>query len=77
MVAASPAALLLRSNQSLGLLGSASGTSAQWSSRVAVAIAAVELPPPGVSVAPAEHTFHLCARSQTYLESTHTSNLIL
>jgi hypothetical protein len=37
VVAATPAALLLRSDQLLGLLGSASGTSAKWSSGVAVA----------------------------------------
>jgi hypothetical protein len=37
VVAATPAALLLRSDQLLGLLGSASGTSAKWSSRVEVA----------------------------------------
>jgi hypothetical protein len=34
VVVDAPAALLLRSDQSLGLLGSASGTSAQWSSGV-------------------------------------------
>jgi hypothetical protein len=71
------AALLLRSNQSLGLLGSASRTSAQWSSGVAVATAATELPPPGVPVVPAEHALHLCAYSQTFVESTHTSDLTL
>jgi hypothetical protein len=31
VAAAAPAALLLKSNQSLGLHGFASGTSAQWS----------------------------------------------
>jgi hypothetical protein len=56
---AAPTALLLKSSQSLGLLGFASGTSAQWSSGVAVATAAA-VPPPGVSAALAEHTFHLC-----------------
>jgi hypothetical protein len=49
---AAPAALLLKFGQSLGLLEFASGTSAQWSSGVAVATAA-ELPPPGVPAAPA------------------------
>jgi hypothetical protein len=72
VAAAAPAALLLRSNQSLGLLGSASGTFAKWSSGVAVATAA-ELPPPGVPAAPAEHALHLCACSQSSVESTHTS----
>jgi hypothetical protein len=70
VAAAAPAALLLRSDQLLGLLGSASGTFAQWSSGVAMATAA-ELPPPGVPAAPAEHAFHLCAYSQTSVESTH------
>jgi hypothetical protein len=59
---AAPAALLLRSDQLLGLLGSTSRTSAQWSSGVAVA-ATVELPPPGVHAAPTKHAFHLCACS--------------
>jgi hypothetical protein len=65
-----PAALLLTSDQLIGGLGFASGTSAQWSSGVAVATAA-ELPPPGVPAAPVEHTFHLCACSQTSVENTH------
>jgi hypothetical protein len=76
VVVATPAALLLRSDQLLGLLESASGTSAQLSSRVAVATAA-ELPPPRVSAAPAEHALHHGACSQTSVESTHTSNLTL
>ena len=71
VVAAAPAALLLKSGQLLGLLGSASGTSAQWSSGVAVATAA-ELPPPRVPAVPAEHALHLCAYSQTSVESTYT-----
>jgi hypothetical protein len=70
VAAAAPAALLLRSNQLLGLLGSASGTSAQWSSGVVVATVA-KLPPPWVPAASAEQTFHLCAYSQTFVESTH------
>jgi hypothetical protein len=61
VAAAAPAALLLRSDQSLGLLESASGTSAQPSSGVVVAPAATELPPPGVPTAPAEHALHLGA----------------
>jgi hypothetical protein len=73
---AAPAALLLKTNQWLGLLGFASGTSAQWSSGVAVATAA-ELPPLGVPSTPAEHVFHICACSQTSVESTHTSDLTL
>jgi hypothetical protein len=47
VAAAAPTASLLRSDQFLGLLGSASGTFAQWSSGVAVANAAAELPPLG------------------------------
>jgi hypothetical protein len=50
-VVAAPAVLLLNSGQSLGLLGFASGTSAQWASGVAVEPAA-EVPPLGVPVAP-------------------------
>jgi hypothetical protein len=76
VAAVAPAALLLRSDQLLGLLGSTSETSAQWSSGVAVATAA-ELPPLGVPAAPADHVFHLCAYSQTSVESTHTSDLTL
>jgi hypothetical protein len=72
--AAAPAALLLKSNQSLGLLGFVSGTSVQWSSRVVVATAA-KLPPPGVHAAPAKHAFHLCTCFQTSVESTHISDL--
>jgi hypothetical protein len=72
VAAATPAALLLKSDKLLGLLGFASGTSAQWSSRVAVATPAA-LPPPGVPAAPAEHAFHLCTCSQTSVESSHTS----
>jgi hypothetical protein len=37
VIAVAPAALLLKSDQLLGLLGFASGTSAQWSSGVVVA----------------------------------------
>jgi hypothetical protein len=77
VAAAALAALLLESDQSLGLLGSALGTSAQQSSGVVVATAATELPPPGVPAAPAEHALHLGAWSQTSIESTHTSNLTL
>jgi hypothetical protein len=71
---AATAALLLRSDQLLGLLESTSGTSAQRSSGVAVAIAA-ELHLPGVPAAPAEHALHLCACSQTSIESIHKSNM--
>jgi hypothetical protein len=56
VAAAAPAVLLLTSDQLLGLLGFALGTSAQWSSRVAVATAA-ELPHPWVLTAPVEHAF--------------------
>jgi hypothetical protein len=75
-VAAAPAALLLRSDQLLRLLGSASGTFGQWSSEVVVATTA-ELSPPGVSAAPDEHAMHLYACSQISVESTHTSDLTL
>jgi hypothetical protein len=68
------ATLLLKSDQLLGLLESASGTSAQWSSRVVVATAA-ELSPPGVPAAPTEHVLHLGAYFQTSVESTHISDL--
>jgi hypothetical protein len=75
--AAAPAASLLRSDQLLGLLGSASRTFAQWSSRVAVANAAAGLPPVGVPAILAEHTSLLCACSWTSVETTHISNLTL
>jgi hypothetical protein len=58
-----PAALLLGSDQLLGLLGSASRTSAQLSLGVAVAAVAAELPPPGVPAVLAEHALHLCVCS--------------
>jgi hypothetical protein len=74
VVAAAPTASLLRSDQSLGLLGFASGTSAQWSSGVAVATAA-ELHLPRVPTTPAEHALHLGVCSQTSIESTHISDL--
>jgi hypothetical protein len=73
VVAAAPAASLLKSDQLLELFGFAPGTSTQWSSGVVVAIAA-RLPPPGVPAAPDEHVFHLYACSQTSIESTHTSD---
>jgi hypothetical protein len=73
VVATAPTALLLRSDQLLGLLGSASGTSTQWSSGVAVTTAA-EPPPPGLPAAPAEHALHLGAYSQTSIESTYISD---
>jgi hypothetical protein len=76
VVVATPAALLLKSGQLLGLLRFASGTSAQWSSGVAVATTA-EVPPPGVPIAPAEHAFHPCTCFQTSVESTHISELTL
>jgi hypothetical protein len=71
VAAAALAALLLRSDQLLGLLRSASRTFAQWSSVVAVANAAAGLPPLGVSAVQAEHASHLCACSQTSVEITH------
>jgi hypothetical protein len=60
---AKPAASLLTSDQLPELPGSASRTFAQWSSRVAVANAVAELPPPGVPAALAEHASHLYACS--------------
>jgi hypothetical protein len=44
--------------------------------RVVVATA-VEVPPLGVPAAPVEHAFHIDAYFQTYVESTHTSDLTL
>jgi hypothetical protein len=73
-VAAAPAALLLKSDQLLGLLGFVSGTLAQWSSGMAVATAA-ELPPPEMPAAPTKHTIHLCVCSQTSVENTHILDL--
>jgi hypothetical protein len=72
-----PTASLLRSDQLPKLFGSASRTSAQWSSGVAVANAAAELPLPGVPGALANHASHLCACSQTSVETTHISDLTL
>jgi hypothetical protein len=60
VAAAALAALLLRSDQLPRLLGSASGTFAQWSS---VANVVVGLPPLGVPAVQAEHASHLCACS--------------
>jgi hypothetical protein len=55
----------------LGLLESASGTFAQWSSEVVVANVVAELPPLGVPAVLAEHASHLCVCSQTSVEITH------
>jgi hypothetical protein len=71
VAAAAPAAWLLMSDQWPGLLKSASRTFAQWSSVVAVATTAAELPPLGVPAVQAEHASHLCACSQTSVEITH------
>jgi hypothetical protein len=76
VAAAAPAPSLLRFDQLLGLLGSASGTFAQWSLGVAVATTA-ELHLPGVPAVPAEHALHLSACSQTSVEITHISYLTL
>jgi hypothetical protein len=76
VAAAASTALLIRSDQLLGLLGSALGTSAQWSSGAAVATAA-KLHLHGVPVVLAEHALHLGACYQTSVESTHTSDLTL
>jgi hypothetical protein len=71
------AASLLRSDQLPELPKSASRTFAQWSLVVAVANVAAELHPPGVPAVLAEHASHLCACSQTSVETTHISNLTL
>jgi hypothetical protein len=63
VAAAALAAWLLMSNQLPGLLGSASRTSAQWSSGVAVAKAVAGLLLLGVPAVQAEHASHLCAYS--------------
>jgi hypothetical protein len=77
VAAAELAASLLMSDQLPELPESASRTSAQWSSGVAVANAAVGLPPLGVPAALAEHASHLCACSQTLVVITHISDLTL
>jgi hypothetical protein len=77
VVAAALAASLLRSDQFPELHEFASRTSAQWSSGVAVANAAAELPPPGVPATLAEHASHLYAYSQTSVETIHISDLTL
>jgi hypothetical protein len=77
VAATAPAASLLRYDQLLGLLESASGTFAQWSWVVAVATAAAELHLRGVPAVLAEHALHLCACSQTSIEITHISDLTL
>jgi hypothetical protein len=74
---AEPAASLLMSDQLPELPGSTSRTSAQWSSGVAVANVAAELPPLGVPTALAEHASHLCAYSQTSVEITHILDMTL
>jgi hypothetical protein len=68
---AAPAAWLLMSVQFPGLLGSASRTSARWSSVVVVANAAAGLLRLGVPAVQAEHALHLCACSQTSVKITH------
>jgi hypothetical protein len=71
------AASLLMSDQLPELPGSASRTSAQWSSGVAVANAAAGLLPLRVPAALAVHASHLCVCSQTSVETTHISDLTL
>ena len=71
MVAAAPAAWLLMSDQLPELPGSASRTSAQWSSGVVVANAAAGLLPLGVPAVQAEHASHVYTYSQTSVEITH------
>jgi hypothetical protein len=77
VAAAAPTASLLKSDELLGFLVSASGTSAQWSSGVAVATDATELHPPRVPDVLAEHVLHLYACFQTSVEITHISDLTL
>jgi hypothetical protein len=71
VAAAELAASLLMSDQLPELPGSASRTSAQWSSGVAVANAAAGLLPLGVPAVQAEHASHLCVCSQTSVGITH------
>jgi hypothetical protein len=75
VAAAEPPTSLLMSDQFPELPGSALRTSAQWSSGVAVANTAAGLLLLGVPAAQAEHTSHLCACSQTSVETTHISDL--
>jgi uncharacterized membrane protein len=77
VAAAELAASLLMSDHLPELPGSASRTSAQWTSGVAVANAAVELPPLGVPAALAMHASHLYSCSQTFIGITHISDLTL
>jgi hypothetical protein len=77
VIAAAPAASLLKSDQLPELPESASRTFAQWSSGVAVANAAAELAPLGVPAVLAEHASLLCAYSQTSVETIHISDLTL
>jgi hypothetical protein len=77
VVTAELTASLLMSDQLPELPGSASRTSAQWSSGVAVANAAAELPPLRVPAALAVHASHLCACSQTSVGITHILDLTL
>jgi hypothetical protein len=77
VAAAELAASLLMSDQLPELPRSASRTSAQWSSGVAVANAAARLPPLRVPAALAVHASHHCAYSQTSVGITHISDLTL
>jgi hypothetical protein len=77
VAAAELAASLLMSDQLPELPRSASRTSAQCSSGVAVANLAAELPLLGVPAALAVHASHLCACSQTSVEITHILDLTL
>jgi uncharacterized membrane protein len=77
VAAAELAASLLMSDQLPELPGSASRTSAQWSSGVAVENVAAELPPLGVPTALAVHASNLCACSKTSIGFTHISDLTL
>jgi hypothetical protein len=75
--AAAAAKWRLESDRWLGLLESASETSARSTSGAGVAVAVDEAPHPTERLAPSEHAFLLCACSLTSAECNHTSELIL
>jgi hypothetical protein len=63
--------------QWLELPGSASGTSARWTSGAGAAAAVAEVLHPVERLAPTEHAFLLCTCFLTSAECNHTSELIL
>jgi hypothetical protein len=64
------------SDRWLELPGSASGTSARWTSGAGVAAAVAGVPHPVELAAPVEHSFLICACFLTSAECNHTSELI-